>query len=268
MEIEPTANGTMRLRSPYQRDPDCFEMPDRVDFETDGSFRLLGRVDSIVKVEGKRVSLAAIEAELQKSERVKHVKALTLERARVETAIVMQLSATGRAQLESRGRRALIEDFRRYLRRSFDAVVIPRRWRFVDQMPFNRQGKLPLANLRALFVRESSREPKILSRETGDDQVTLRCLVPPDLLYFEGHMPAQPILAGIVQVHWAARYGREIFAIGGRFERLELIKFQKVVVPEYEVRITLAWDADSGRLSFRYESDRGLHSSGRICFSG
>ena len=145
--------------------------------------------------------------------------------------------------------------------------MIPRRWRFVDAMPFNRQGKLPLQNLRALFEPESARQPQILSREDGENQVVLRCRIPPNLLYFLGHMPDQPILAGIVQLHWAACYGREFFAIEDRFERLELVKFQQIVLPLYEVSLTLTFDADKNKIGFRYESDRGVHSSGRICFS-
>lgn len=268
VELETTAAGTMNLRSPYQREPECFEMPDRVEFNADGSFHLLGRVDSIVKVEGKRVSLAAIESEIQKSEWTKNVKALTLERARVETAIVMQLNPEGKAQLEKLGRRELINVFRERLKNSFEAVVIPRRWRFVDEMPFNRQGKLPLENLRMLFERKQSTQPQILSREDAHNKVVLHCRIPSDLLYFLGHMPDQPILAGIVQLHWAATFGRDTFAIPGRFERLEAVKFQQIILPLYEVTLTLNYDADSKKLAFRYESDRGVHSSGRICFSG
>ena len=81
-------------------------------------------------------------------------------------------------------------------------------------------------------------------------------------------MPDQPILAGIVQLHWAASYGKEFFAIDGRFERLEVVKFQQIVLPLYEVSLTLTYDTDKNKLEFRYESDRGVHSSGRFCFSG
>ncbi len=265
--LEPTDSGTLSLRSPYLGDLDYYELPDRAAFDDDGGFSLLGRVDSIVKVEGKRISLTAIEQQLQQSDWVKLVKALTIERSRVETAVVMQLSPVGQSLLQSRGRRALISEFREMLLQSFEAVVIPRRWRFVDEMPFNRQGKLPLDNLRALFARTELVWPQILEREIDDKQVTLEFLISPQLVYFDGHLPALPILPGIVQVHWAQHYGREFFPLQGRFERLEVIKFQQVILPEYQVRLTLTYSEENRKLGFRFESDRGVHSSGRICFA-
>jgi len=266
VSLEPSDGDAPLLRSPYLGEVDSYELPDRVEFDPDGGFRLLGRADSIVKVEGKRVSLAAIEKQLQTSDRVKQVKALTVERARIETAIVMQLSPTGQKNLRTHGRWALINDFRKQLLQSFEAVVVPRRWRFVEEMPYNRQGKLPLENLRALFARTETLWPQVLDREVSENQVILRCLIPPHLIYFDGHMPDQPIVPGIVHVHWAAHYGREIFRIQGHFERLELVKFMQVILPEYQITITLTYHDENGKLSFRFESDRGAHSSGRICF--
>ncbi|MCP4391817.1 MAG: AMP-binding protein [Gammaproteobacteria bacterium] len=267
VSLESTDSGTLKLGSPYLGDLDYYELPDRVAFDNDGGFSLLGRVDSIVKVEGKRVSLTAIEQLLQQSDCVKLVKALTIERSRVETAIVMQLSPVGQSLLQSRGRRALISEFRQILLQSFEAVVIPRRWRFVDEMPFNRQGKLPLDNLRALFAKNELIWPQILEREIEQNQASMQCLIPPQLLYFDGHMPGRPILPGVVQVHWAENYGRDFFAIKGHFERLEVIKFQQVILPDYQVTLTLTYTEENRKLGFRYESDRGVHSSGRICFA-
>lgn len=267
VELEPSDSGTLNLRSPYLGDLDYYELPDRVAFDDDGGFALLGRVDSIVKVEGKRVSLSAIEQRLEQSDRVKRVKALTIERNRVETAVVMQLSPAGQSLLQSRGRRTLINEFRDLLLQNFEAVVIPRRWRFVDELPFNRQGKLPMGNLRALFARTETLWPQILDQQTDENQLSMRCLIPSQLIYFDGHMPARPILPGIVQVHWAEGYGREFLPLEGRFERLEVVKFQQVILPGYEVSLSLTYNTETRKLSFRYESDRGVHSSGRICFS-
>ena len=241
-------------------------LPDRVEFDGAGCFRLLGRVDRIVKVEGKRVSLSLIERLLCGSDAIDEARALTLERVRVEVAVVVQLSEAGQAQLQQAGRKVLIQQLRNLLDGQLEAVAMPRRWRFVEQMPCNAQGKLPLQNLQALFESIDNRFPQILGRRLENGRLTLRCRIQPGLEYFDGHMAGQPILPGIAQVHWAEAFGRRWLPVTGRFHRLEGIKFQNVLLPYCEVEIRLDFNADSGKLEFCFESERGVHSRGRICF--
>ena len=261
-----TEDGGLSVKSTFMGDVDEMVLPDRVEFNDQGDFRLCGRMDRIVKVEGKRVSLASIEGLLQQHAWVKTASALTISRARIETAVVLQLNDIGKAQLQASGRKAIIALFKDILAPEFEAVVLPRRWRFVEQMPFNQQGKLPLESLQLLFEKEVIKWPKIIDQQLVDGQLTLQCQIPAELIYFDGHMDGQPLLPGIVQVHWAEFYGRQMLAISGRFERLEAIKFNQVVLPLYQVTISLSFNEAKGKLSFRYESDRGVHSSGRICF--
>jgi len=260
-----TTEGTLAVQAPYL-DVERLVLPDRVEFDADGCFRLLGRVDRIVKVEGKRISLNLIERLLRSSEMIDEARALTLDRVRVEVAAVLQLSSAGQAQLQQVGRKALIQRLRNLLDGELDAVAIPRRWRFVEQMPGDAQGKVPLQNLQALFAAAEDHWPQILERQLDNGHLILRCRIPPGLEYFHGHMEDQPILPGIAQVHWAEAFGRRWLPVSGRFHQLEVVKFQKVILPDYEVEIRLDFDASSGKLNFCFESERGVHSRGRICF--
>jgi len=45
--------------------------------------------------------------------------------------------------------------------------------------------------------------PDIISESCDGDSVVLKCFIPQDLDYFNGHFPQTPILAGVVQLHWA-----------------------------------------------------------------
>jgi acyl-coenzyme A synthetase/AMP-(fatty) acid ligase len=265
--LTPADDGGLSVCSPCLGDKDKLVLPDRVEFDDRGDFRLCGRMDRIVKVEGKRVSLASIESLLQDHAWVKSARALTIRRARVETAIVLQLNDAGKEQLQASGRKAIIAVFKDLLARDFEAVVLPRRWRFVEQMPFNQLGKLPLENLQVLFEKEVIKWPQIIDQQLGDGQLTLRCRIPAELIYFDGHMDSQAILPGVVQVHWAEFYGRQMLPVRGRFESLEVVKFNQVVLPLCQMTISLSYNEVNGKLSFRYESDRGVHSSGRICFA-
>lgn len=266
VELEPAADDTLIVRAPYLKTPEFFALPDRVEFNRAGDFVLLGRVDRIVKVEGKRVSLSSIEKRLLDHAWVKTVKALTIERRRIETAVVVELSEKGQSQLALISSKGMIKQLKASLADFFEAVVLPRRWRFVEQMPFNQQGKLPLDELQALFVRPVVEWPDVLKQEVIEGSLIMKCRIPKDLIYFDGHFPSNPILPGIVQTHWAESFGRQFLFVKGNFVRLEAIKFQQVIPPECIVTLTLSYDEVKNKLRFQYESTRGVHSSGRICF--
>jgi acyl-coenzyme A synthetase/AMP-(fatty) acid ligase/3-hydroxymyristoyl/3-hydroxydecanoyl-(acyl carrier protein) dehydratase len=266
VELESSEESGLSVRSPYLGELNHFVLPDKVQFDHQGCFKLIGRMDRIVKVEGKRVSLALIEGLLRDHEWVKEVSALTIERTQIETAIVMRLNQEGKLHLENSGRKSLIKTFKNALVDHLESVVLPRRWRFVEQMPSNPQGKIPLDCLRALFKKEEIKWPQIIDEQLVDGQLTIQCYIPKQLIYFEGHMPNRPILPGIVQIHWAEAYARRWLSVTGRFDRLEVIKFQQLILPEYKMKICLEFNSATRKLSFRYESERGVHSSGRICF--
>lgn len=244
-----------------------FKMSDRVEFVCDGRFKLLERVDRIVKVEGKRVSLAEVELVVQKNPFIEVVKALVITRKRTEVALVAELTGMGRQELALIGKRKLVQQFRQYLQDFFEPVLLPRRWRFVDQMPYNAQGKLPMESLQAMFELEEVKWPELLSQTVEGQVAELVCRIPAELIYFDGHFAGNPILPGIAQVHWAEHYGRQMLNLKGRFDRLEVIKFQQVIFPESTISLSLEFNPETDKLSFRFYSDKGVHSSGRICFS-
>ncbi len=266
VELSPDGDGTLCVRSPYLGDIESFTLPDRVAFDKNGRFELTGRIDRIVKVEGKRVSLAAMERLLLESPLIKNARVLTLQRKRIETAVAVQLSEEGELQLSKNGRKLLVKIFKELLRDHFEAVVLPRRWRFVEQMPYNSQGKLPMDVLQAMFVKEPVKFPEIVDEQMIAGEAKIQCLIQKELIYFDGHFDDSPVVAGIVQVHWAEAFGRRLFAFSGRFKSLEVVKFQKVIVPGLTVTVTLKYNDVSNKLLFQYESDKGVHSSGRICF--
>ncbi len=197
---------------------------------------------------------------------LENVRALTLERKRIETAVVIQLSEEGELQLSQIGRKSLIKLLKELLREYFEAVVLPRRWRFVEQMPYNSQGKLPMDVLQAMFVKESVEWPKIAYEHVVNGKAEIQCVIQKELIYFDGHFDDNPVLPGIVQVHWAEAFGRRLFAFSGQFKSLKIVKFQRVIVPGYIVTISLKYDDANKKLLFQYESEKGVHSSGQICF--
>lgn len=105
-------------------------------------------------------------------------------------------------------------------------------------------------------------EVEVLEREPGRARLRLR--IPPDLHYFRGHFTGAPILPGVVQLHWAARKARQLFALHGEPSGLRTVKFQQLIQPDDAVELELHDERERGRVRFRFQSERGVHSSGLL----
>jgi len=167
------------------------------------------------------------------------------------------------AQWTDAQRRQLSQALGAHLAHSHDAVTRPRRWRFIDELPYNAQGKVTAAAMEALF---RPLLPVAQWQQRAADAAVLVLPLEPDLVAFDGHFPQAKILPGVVQLDWAIHYAREAFAMPPRFERMDALKFQHVARPGDRLQLTLGWDALKSVLSFRYVSDHGVHASGRVVF--
>ncbi|WP_373988261.1 AMP-binding protein [Duganella sp. BuS-21] len=276
-------DGTLEVRSPHLPDDDWLALADRAARVEHGGvqrFLLLGRADRIVKIEEKRISLSAMEAALMASGLVAEARVVLCEPVageRQRLAVLAVPSASGRALLDGAGKHALNARLRAVLATTVEAVALPRRWRYIEQMPVNAQGKVTLAALQALLEggeggcignSEASghrpRLPRVRELERDAQRVLLEIVAPASLLYFDGHFDAAPILPGVVQVDWAMHYGRQYFTLAARFKGINALKFQQVIQPETAVQLELVHDAAKGGLNFRYMSDAGQHASGRV----
>ena len=117
----------------------------------DGRFELLGRTDTIVKIEEKRISLAEVEQLILLSDWVCQCKLVVLQGGRTQLGAVVQLTDAGAAMLAEKGKFTLTQQLRGMLAKYLERVVIPRKWRFVAKLPYNSQGKLTQQDLAALF---------------------------------------------------------------------------------------------------------------------
>ncbi len=243
-----------------------WRMGDRVELDGDG-FRLLGRGDRVAKIGENTLSLPEIEQHLVAHDLV--------EAAAVgpfagpggpRLGALLVLAAAGKRHLAAEGRRATQALLSAHLAERWTRVALPRRWRFVDDLPADARGKVAQQALEAALASpvDEPREPLVLARRTDGDDVLLELVVPRELAYLAGHYDAFPLVPGVVQIHWvlaalARLLGRDVSA-----ERMEAVKFRNVLRPAQEFTMRLSVDASASRATFTLAHEGRVFSSGRL----
>jgi len=111
-----------------------------------------------------------------------------------------------------------------------------------------------------------------LNTDSPNDAVALTLNIPTDLDYFKGHFDQAPILAGVVQLHWAAEYAKQYLNMGAAdVMNIQVLKFQEMILPGQDVVLTLT-KKSAEKVLFSYQSttpngDIKSHSSGRLIFA-
>jgi 3-hydroxymyristoyl/3-hydroxydecanoyl-(acyl carrier protein) dehydratase len=89
--------------------------------------------------------------------------------------------------------------------------------------------------------------------------------ITPQLDCFRGHFPGNPVLPGVVQLHWAVVVSMAYFDFDYVPVEIKRLKFKNVVIPPRVVELTIS---RSGQHEVRFNySGLGLrHSEGRLIF--
>ncbi len=123
---------------------------------------------------------------------------------------------------------------------------------------------MTLTQLQAAFA---GREwPDFSQLQAADDGYHLHLRVQADNRWLEGHFPGQPVLAGVVQTHWAAELSRALFPLGEGFQRIDNLKFQSVILPNQSLVLRLIHQPESRAVKFSYASASETFSEGKLVF--
>jgi acyl-coenzyme A synthetase/AMP-(fatty) acid ligase len=121
-------------------------LPDEIETEGDGRFRLLGRLGDMVRIAGKRQSLGALNAVLSALSSVADaVLVRETEGGEDRLRIYLVPALGGETEPE-----ALSRLVRRHMLRHVDPVFVPRRITVVSELPRGATGKLAAGDLAAL----------------------------------------------------------------------------------------------------------------------
>ncbi|WP_299082291.1 AMP-binding protein [uncultured Paraglaciecola sp.] len=129
------------LSSPYlNQNQYCGD--DKIALISPTQFRLLGRADDVVKIEEKRISLQEVQQRCKQHQYVHDVCVLVIGKKRKQLAAVIELNALGKEAKNTMPIHLFNRMFKGYLAQWFEAVTLPKRFRYPPQLPYNSQGKL------------------------------------------------------------------------------------------------------------------------------
>lgn len=243
--------------------PRPYRLADRIELREGGRFALLGRVDGVVKVAGKRVALREVEERLLAVPGVRDAAALAQPSPGLRgEEIWVAVAASGHTP----------ESLRTALSGWLDPVALPRRIRVLEALPREATGKLVRHKLRALFdapaAPRSRLEPEAeeaLPAPAGREARRLVFTVAPDLRWFEGHFPGFPILPGVVQLDRLVLVQVERLWPGvGRVRSVRRLKFMKVIRPGDRIVLDLERDPAAGTVGFTVDGPDGRCASGTL----
>ncbi|OCG02247.1 ApeI family dehydratase [Gilliamella sp. wkB112] len=247
-------------------------LDDKIRLVNSRSFYLDGRLDKIIKISEKRVSLTYIENKFNQLNQVEQAYVIPLEHNnRTILGIIIKLNHSGQQQLQHEGTFKLSQYFRQSLKDTLSLSEMPKKWRFINDFPKNTQGKCTYIELKKLF--EVTKMSKILPEEItlniNQHQADIELNIPPDLFWFKGHFVSQPLLPGVAQLNWVIYYAQKFFNANLALSSVEVIKFQCPILPEDHLLLHIEWNTQTQKLLFSYtfitpENINKVASSGKL----
>ena len=252
-------DGRLVVSSPFS----CarnYVMGDGVEFAPGGRrFKLLGRRDRLVKINEQRVSLPEMEAKMAELPEVREAALAALDGPHGPFLGAVVVLAEG---APFPGKRAAAMALRSKLLAIFPKGTVPKKYRFVYELPRNAQGKVRVEELRRTLSSDFA-EPHVENAACAADSWSADLTFDADAMYFQGHFPGFPILPGVVQLGTAHHFAEAFVRRSLRLKEVKKLKFQRIIHPGEKVGFTVERKSDS-EYAFRYAVEGGVCSSGTM----
>ncbi|OTA20154.1 hydroxymyristoyl ACP dehydratase [Xenorhabdus beddingii] len=96
---------------------------------------------------------------------------------------------------------------------------------------------------------------EIHREQPAQNEAMIHLYLDPDLAWFRGHFPIQPLLPGVAQIDWVMHYARTLLAPGWSFSSIEMVKFQYPLQPGDKLLLKITWAEEKHLLTFNYDID-------------
>lgn len=152
IKIKLNAENCLRILSPLVDPEIWYQTADQCELLNDKQFILKGRADRVIKIEEKRISLTEIERRLNQLIEIDEAAVIPYQtEQRLIIAAAITLTSDGQAKLEQLGKGKFWLYLRKALHQWIEPVGIPRRFKVIESIPLNTQGKRLISDIEALF---------------------------------------------------------------------------------------------------------------------
>lgn len=257
------AQGALQIKTVHAFQQDWIATGD-IAVAVDNGFELLGRSDRLVKLEEKRISLDSIEQVLNQLDGVQHSYVMLHKSQQYDKLVaVLVLDDAWRLHLRQHGKKSVVERIKQALAVKLEAVAIPKRWRFVQHIASNAQGKINKVAMQQLF--EPLHYPIIIQQQLEQDHAELCLEFLPELECFKGHFPNFPIYPGVGQIGFLLKFSQQLWISLGFCTGYEQLKFQELIHPGDVLVLHL--QRQQHKVQFSLEQTDGKRvASGRLLF--
>lgn len=257
---------TLEIKSQFLPDDSWFKTADTAT-ESNGSFEIHGRTDTILKIEDKRISTSQINKAILSSCLVAECHILDLGNgSRDQLSAIVVLDDAGLNLIKRQGKLAAITAIKQAMASQVDPVCIPRKWRFISSLPRNSFGKITKAQCLRLFS-TPIKSPAIIAATTASGVSSLSLDISDNLECLKGHFDKFPLVPGVAQLQWAIDIGLNHFGITQRkFSSMEQVKFRDFLKPNQIIELEITRNSENNSLKFKYLKGDSIFSTGTIKF--
>lgn len=206
-----------------------------------------GRVDRIIKLGDKRLSLHQIENTLIHHPYIADAHCVFYQR---RIGAWLALNEAGINYFRQQGRKATIENIRQSLQPQLERIALPRYWRFIaHHLPRNMQGKLRAQDVSQVFE-TTCRTPIWHQDAQNGQEYEFSAVVPLELCYFPGHFATFPLVPGVIEVQWVVDLAKQVGLLSKPIYQIENLKYQNFIRPNDTVRVQLRYDEVKAKIYF------------------
>lgn len=152
LQVTVNEQDCLKIKSPWIDFNTWYQTSDQCELLDAGHFVLKGRIDRVVKIEEKRVSLNEVEQRVNDLPWINDTAIILLnQQQRLSLGAVICLNQQGKDKLLELGKGKFWILLRQKLRGWITPIAVPRHFRIIEDIPVNKQGKRLHNELLALF---------------------------------------------------------------------------------------------------------------------